>query len=218
VMPESSCIPISDDLSYDQAAISEPLAIGVYAVKQSGSLKGKNVGILGFGPIGMSVMLAALEQGAKNIYVTDKIQARNDIALKLGAKIALNPDKDDVVSSIINKEPKMLDLIFECCGKQEAMDNAVDLLKPGGKLMIIGIPEFERWSFSVDLIRRKELRINNVRRQVDCVEPSLEMMKDGRIDVNLMTTHRFNFADTKAAFDLVTDYKDGVMKAMIDFD
>lgn len=218
VMPESSCIPLSDDLSYDQAAISEPLAIGVYAVKQSGSMEGESVGILGFGPIGMSVMLAAMAQGAKKIYVTDKIDERNEIALKLGAAFTGNPDKEDVVASIINKEPKMLDVIFECCGMQDAMDNALDLLKPGGKLMIIGIPEFDHWSFPVDLLRRKELILVNVRRQVDCVEPSLEMMQDGRIDVNLMLTHRFNFSDTKTAFDLVTNYKDGVMKAMIDFD
>lgn len=218
VMPESSCIRISDKLSYDQAAISEPLAIGVYAVKQSGLLKGKNVGILGFGPIGMSVMLAAKQKGAENIYVTEKVQGRSAIALKLGAICALNPDNEDVVDSIISREPKMLDVVFECCGKQEAIDNAVDLLKPGGKLMIIGIPEFDRWSFSVDSIRRKEISIVNVRRQVDCVEPALEMMRDGEIDVSLMPTHRFSFADTKAAFDLVADYKDGVMKAMIDFD
>lgn len=218
VMPESSCIPISDDLSYDQAAISEPLAIGVYAVKQSVSMEGKKVGILGFGPIGMSVMLAAMAQGAEEIYVTDKIKERNEIALKLGAVLTGNPDKEDIVSLIISKEPKMLDVVFECCGKQDAMDNAVDLLKPGGKLMIIGIPEFDHWSFSVDQLRRKELILANVRRQVDCVEPSLEMMLDGRIDVSLMLTHRFNFSDTKAAFDLVTDYKDGVMKAMVDFD
>lgn len=218
LMPESSCIRISDELSYDQAAISEPLAIGVYAVKQSGQSKGKSIGILGFGPIGMSVMLAAKQHGAENIYVSDKIKERNEIALKLGAVSAINPDNENVVSSIIAKEPKMLDIVFECCGQQEAIDNAVDLLKPGGKLMIIGIPEFDRWSFSADSIRRKEINIINVRRQVDCVLPALEMMTDGQIDVSLMPTHRFPFADTKAAFDLVAGYKDGVMKAMIDFD
>lgn len=218
VMPESSCIRISDDLSYDQAAISEPLAIGVYAVKQSGLLKGKSIGILGFGPIGMSVMLAAKQVGVEDIYVTDKIEGRNEIALKLGAISAINPDNENIVSSIISKEPKMLDIVFECCGQQEATDNATDLLKPGGKLMIIGIPEFDRWSFSVNSMRRKEISIINVRRQVDCVEPALEMMSHGHIDVSLMPTHRFSFADTKAAFDLVAGYKDGVMKAMIDFD
>ena len=218
VMPETSCIPISDALTYDQAAISEPLAIGVYAVKQSISMKGASVGILGFGPIGMSVLLPALAQGAKAVYVTDKIPERIELAKKAGATWAGNPAQDDVVSKILKNEPQMLDVVFECCGQQEAIDNGVDLLKPGGKLMIIGIPEFDRWSFPVDKLRHKELTIANVRRQVNCVEPSLEMMEKGIVDVSLMTTHRFKFEDTKAAFDLVTDYKDGVMKAMIEFD
>lgn len=73
-MPETSCFPIPKSMSYDQAAISEPLAIGVYAVRLAKmDFAGKNVGILGFGPIGMSVLLPLLHKGAKNIYVTDKI-------------------------------------------------------------------------------------------------------------------------------------------------
>lgn len=218
VMPETSCIPISDSLSYDQAALSEPLAIGVYAVKQSIPMTGAKVGILGFGPIGMSVLLPALAQGAESVYVTDKIPERIEMAKKSGAAWAGNPDKEDMVKEIVNHEPQMLDVVFECCGQQEAIENAIDILKPGGKLMIIGIPEFDRWSFPVDKLRHKELTITNVRRQVDCVEPSLEMMEKGIVDVSLMPTHRFKFEDTKAAFELVTEYKDGVMKAMIDFD
>ena len=73
VMPETSCFKIPDQMSYDEAAISEPLAIGVYAVKQSIPMKGAKIGILGFGPIGMSVLLPALAMGAAEVYVTDKI-------------------------------------------------------------------------------------------------------------------------------------------------
>ena len=74
-------------LTPDHGSISEPLAIGVYAVKKSMDIKGAAVGILGFGPIGMSVMLAAKAQGAGNFFVTDKIDARLSIALKEGADI-----------------------------------------------------------------------------------------------------------------------------------
>ncbi len=218
VMPETSCIPLSGKLSYDQAAISEPLAIGLYAIKQSIPVKNTKVGILGFGAIGMSVLLPALAQGAGKVYVTDKIPERLDLAKKAGAAWAGNPDNMDVAGEIISQEPRMLDVVFECCGQQDAIENAIDILKPGGKLMIIGIPEFDRWSFPVDKLRRKEITITNVRRQVDCVEPSLEMMKNGEVDVSLMPTHRFKFKDTQEAFELVTEYKDGVMKAMIDFD
>ena len=218
VMPESSCIPISDKLNYDQAVISEPLAIGVYAVKQSIPMKGTKIGILGFGPIGMSVLLPALAQGAEKVYVTDKINKRLEIAEKCGANWTGNPDNEDIVASIKEKEPLLLDVVFECCGKQEAIDQAIEILKPGGKLMIIGIPEFSKWSFDVDTLRRKEITITNVRRQVGCVEPALEMMLEGLVDVSLMPTHRFIFEDTQKAFELVAGYKDGVMKAMIDFE
>lgn len=155
VMPETSCYPIPDHMTYDEAAISEPLAIGVYAVRQSVPMKGAAVGILGFGPIGMSVLLPALAMGAAKVYVTDKIDARLSIAQENGAFLTANPDREDVVNRITGSEPALLDVVFECCGQQEAMDEAVQLLKPGGKLMIIGIPEFDRWSFEADLARRK---------------------------------------------------------------
>ncbi|RLD51076.1 MAG: hypothetical protein DRI97_16190, partial [Bacteroidetes bacterium] len=188
VMPETSCFKIPDKMSYDEAAISEPLAIGLYAVKQSIPMNGARVGILGFGPIGMSVMLPALAMGAKEVYVTDKIDERLRIAEKSGASLTANPDREDVVKKITGEVPELLDVVFECCGQQDAIDNAVDLLKPGGKLMVIGIPEFERWSFPVDISRRKELSIQNVRRQNEAVQPALDMMASGEISVSAMAT------------------------------
>jgi L-iditol 2-dehydrogenase len=70
---------------------------------------------------------------------------------------------------------------------------------------------------NVEKTRRREITIQFIRRQVDCVESSLEMMKNGKINVSNMITHRFPFKNTKEAFDLVAGYKDGVMKAVIDF-
>jgi L-iditol 2-dehydrogenase len=217
-MPETSCFKIPDRMSYDEAAISEPLAIGLYAVKQSIPMKGAKVGILGFGPIGMSVMLPALALGASEVYVSDKIDERLKIARGNGAVMTANPEREDVVEKITEKVPELLDVVFECCGQQDAIDTAVDLLKPGGKLMIIGIPEFDRWSFPVDKSRHKELCIQNVRRQNEAVQPALDMMAAREISVSPMVTHRFSFEQSKEAFDLVAAYGDGVMKAMIDFD
>ena len=217
VMPEHSCFPLAANLSYTQGAISEPLAIGLYAVNQSIPMKGATVGILGFGPIGMSVLLSAKAKGAGKIYVTDLVDERLKIARDSGAIWTGNPGKEDVVERVKGKEPLLLDVVFECCGKQEATNQAVDMLKPGGKLMLIGIPEFDRWSFGVDQMRHKEVCIQNVRRQNGTLDETLELMANGTIDVSEMTTHRFPMARTKEAFDLVTDYRDGVMKAMIDF-
>lgn len=217
VMPETSCALLDQGMNLDDGALSEPLAIGVYAVKQSIPMEGAAIGILGFGPIGMSVLLPAKAQGAKSIFVTDKINERLTKARSLGVNYACNPDNEDVVVKVAELEPNMLDVVFECCGKQEALDNAIDLLKPGGKLMMIGIPEFDNWKFSADKGRRKEITYTNIRRQNHALEPTLEMMKNKVFDAQQMVTHRFKFDQTKAAFDLVDNYADGVMKAMIDF-
>jgi L-iditol 2-dehydrogenase len=218
IMPEACCYPIPDHVSFDEAAFAEPLSIGVYAVKLYGmSLKGKKIGILGSGPIGMSVLIASLAEGAERVYITDKIDRRLEIAKKSGASWTGNPDQEDIVKAIMDRESLALDAVFECCGQQEAMDQAVQLLKPGGKLMIVGIPEFDHWSFSTDMIRRKELCLQNVRRQNECVQLTLDMIADGRTRIKHLITHHFSFENTKEGFDMVAGYKDGVMKAMIDF-
>ena len=217
VMPEENCFPIPDHMSFAEAAISEPLAIGVYAVRQSIPMKGAKVGILGFGPIGMSVMLPAQAYGAEAFYITDKIEDRLNMAKELGAIWTGNPDKIDVGDAINAEEAMQLDVVFECCGQQDAIDDALKILKPGGKLMLIGIPEEDKLCFQMDYMRRKEITVVNVRRQKHCVQEALDLIAEGKVDVSKMTTHNYDFKDTKAAFDLVEGYKDGVMKAMINF-
>jgi L-iditol 2-dehydrogenase len=218
VMPATSCFPLAPSLTDDEAALSEPLAIGVYAVKSSIPMAGAKVGILGAGPIGLSVMLAARAQGAARIVMTDKIDSRLALACKAGADWGGNPLRVEVVQEITRLEPAQLDVVFECCGQQEALDQGIELLKPGGKLMVVGIPPtLERVSFKIDILRRKELCIQNVRRQNHCVQATLAMIARREVDVTFMVTHRFPFARTQAAFDLVAGYQDGVVKAMIDF-
>lgn len=217
IMPEENCFPLPKELNADHGSLSEPLSIGLYSVKKAGEISKSSIGILGFGPIGMSVLLSSRAYSVNNVYVTDKIDARMAIAGREGVTYTGNPLKEDIVKDILQKEPLGLDAVFECCGDQEALDQAVTLLKPGGSLIVVGIPECEKWSVGVDATRRKEISILFVRREVDCVQPVLEMMKNGKINVSNMVTHRFPFSGTKEAFDLVAGYEDGVMKAMIDF-
>ena len=218
VMPEKCCFPIPDNMTLEEAALSEPLAIGIYAVKKSIPMSGTRIGILGCGPIGLSVMGAAKAQNAEKIYVTDKIDERLAVADFAGASWSGNPDKTDVVKEITSTEPLLLDAVFECCGQQDAVFQAFQLLKPGGKLILIGIPPtLKNWEIPVDTTRHKEVCIQNIRRQVDCVQDALDMIADKRISIDHFVTHRFPFAETKQAFDLVDSYKEGVVKAMIVF-
>lgn len=217
VVPEACCLPIPDDLSFEQAALSEPLAIGVYAVRQSLPLRGARIGILGAGPIGLSVLWAARAQGAARIYVTDLVEDRLARAGRAGAVAAGSPERADVVGFVKQREPGGLDAVFECCGEQAALDQAVEMLQPGGKLMLIGIPPtLERVTFRIDPLRHKEICIQNVRRQNHCVPAALELLRSGAAPAESFVTHRFPLARAGEAFDLVAARADGVLKAMIE--
>jgi len=186
VAPERNCFPIPDGMSLEAAAFCEPLSIGIYAVDRSVELAGATAVILGAGPIGLSVMAWTG-----------------------------NPDVQDVVAALREREPLGVDVVFECCGRQEAIDQAVRLLKPGGKLVVLGIPEVERYTIDTAAFRHNELTLFYVRRQIERVPAALDWVGSGRIDVTPFVTHRFPLERAAEAFELVSAYRDGVVKAMI---
>jgi L-iditol 2-dehydrogenase len=216
VMPEKSCFPTRGAITLEQGVLCEPFAIGVYTVRQSHPQKGAGVVILGSGPIGLSCMAAAKAEGIEKIYMTDIIDSRSAVARKAGAIWTGNPESENIVESIGDLEPTGVDIVYECAGQQETLDEGVELLRPGGTLMIVGIPRAERVSFSIDSIRRKEITIVNVRRQNNCTQKAIDLIASGKAQVDFMITHRFTFDKSKEAFDLAAGYKDGVVKALIE--
>jgi len=215
-MPAECCFKVPDRVSLVQAALVEPLSIGVYAQRLAPLPRGGKAAILGSGPIGLSVLLGLrAESSPGKIFVTDLIDARLAVAKQCGADWTGVPTRQDIVADILKQEPMALDVVYECAGKQEALDQAIRLLKPGGTLALIGIPTVDRISFEIDLLRRREIRIQNIRRQNHCVQPAIDMVASGKVDVMPMVTHHFDLGRTKEAFDLVADYRDGVVKAMI---
>jgi L-iditol 2-dehydrogenase len=216
VLPAACCIPVPDSLSDDQSALVEPLSIGVYAAQMAQLAPGARVGVVGSGPIGLCTLLAvrALAPAAV-VYVTDLVDERLSVARACGATWTGNPRREDVVADLRRLEPLGLDAVFECAGEQDALDQGVELLKPGGVLLVIGIPEVDRVSFNINLLRRNELRILNVRRQNQCVERAIGLMAGGGVDVRPLITHHFHMEETSRAFDLVSTRSDGVVKAII---
>lgn len=217
IMPEKSCYPLPDGMDPRLGCFAEPLSIGIYSVELAGDLKGKNIAILGSGPIGMCVLLYAKTQGVSRAYVTDLIDERLRLAEKAGATWTGNTDKFDTGRMIQEEEPEGIDIVFECCGKQEAMEQAIEVLKPGGKVIIVGIPEFDTWHIPVDNTRRKEISLINVRRQNNCLQKAIDLLNNGSIDAGGVITHDFSFIQTAEAFELVSSYRDGVMKALVNF-
>lgn len=218
VLPETCCFPIKDGTTFEQAVLSEPLAIAVYAVERAGLAAGANVAVLGAGPIGMSVFHVLRVNGVGDVFITDKIPERLKFAQTLRPKYCGNPDRVDVVGEITKAEPLLMDAVFECSGDRLAYEQAVKLLKPGGTLALVGIPEFDDVSFPIHELRRKEITITNIRRQAHCTQKAIDWLEAKKINLDAMVTHHFSLAEAQPAFDLVAHYRDGVMKAMISVD
>jgi len=215
VMPERNCHALPEGMDLAGGVLAEPLSVGLWAVELAGEIKSRTAAVLGAGPIGLSVCLGLQVEGVRGVFVTEKVVARIEAARTTRADWTGNPLETDIVAEIMSREPLGLDLVFECCGQQEAIDQAVRLLKPGGTIVIVGIPLEERISFDISRLRRKELRVQNVRRQNHCLDRALGLMASGAIDAGFMATHTFPFGRVQEAFETVFDHRDGVIKAMI---
>ena len=215
VMPAASVFPIPDSVSATQATLCEPLSIAMWARKLGGHEQGARIAILGSGPIGLSVLAACKLAGPCTVYQTDLLDERLAMARRLGADWTGNAGQCDVAAEIARAEPLGLDLVFECVGKQETIDQCIELVEPCGKVVVVGIPEGDRLSFEMNHMRRKEIRIQNVRRQLDCVAAAIRAIADRTVDLDPLVTHDFSMDQAQEAFDLVADYRDGVVKAVI---
>ncbi len=148
--------------------------------------------------------------------MTEKIPERVEVARQGGADWVGNPLEQDIVAAILEQQPLGMDVVYECAGQQETLDQAVELLKPGGTLMLIGIPREDRISFAIDQLRRREITIVNVRRQNGCTQAAIDLIASGKVDIDFMVTHRFKLGQVEEAFELVAGYRDGVVKAMVE--
>ena len=214
-MPARNCYRLPKSMSYDLGVMVEPVSIGLYAVRMLDLFRPGSIAVLGMGPIGLCVLLSLKDRQKHKVYVTDKIDTRLALAKKLGAVWRANPDSVDIVAEMLHHVPLSLDAVFECSGDPEAIKQAVDLLKPGGQLIIVGIPEQDTISFDINQLRRKELVIKNVRRQNECSVAAIDLVMRRSKDIKKMITHRFSLAEVKKAFNMVAGYRDGVVKALI---
>jgi len=218
VMPEENLVKIPEGLGYEEGVLSEPLAIGLYGVRLSGMKVGDDVAILGQGPIGLSALFSAKMGGAKKIFVSDLLPPRLEMAKKLGADNVINASKEDVTAIIMKKTGgKGVDIAYEAAGEPETFRQITETARIGGKSVIFGIPSDDKMEFSAHVVRRKELNIINVRRSAFATSESLELMGKSNLPFSHLVTHRFALKDVEDALNLVAEYKDGVIKAVINF-
>ncbi|MBN2473850.1 MAG: alcohol dehydrogenase catalytic domain-containing protein [Pirellulales bacterium] len=216
VLPAENCFPIPDSVSLEQAVLVEPLSVGLHAVRVGQIRPPARIAVLGAGPIGLSILLCAKVDAACTVYLTDLLDERLEVARQCGADWMGSAKAEGVTAAVAECEPQGLDLVFECSGDPACIDQAQQLLAPGGTLVLVGIPREPRVSFDLHVMRRAELTFRNVRRQTGCVAPIVRLIAEGRINTAPLLTHRFPLDRISEAFELVDGYREGVIKAVVD--
>jgi L-iditol 2-dehydrogenase len=198
---EKSLFPIPDSISDEDGAMLEPLGIAIHAVDLGKLKAGMTVGVFGCGPIGLLILQMARLSGAATIIATDKFAHRVEAAKALGASQAFlvgeNPRGSEIEAAA---QGRGVDVAFEAAGTQAAIDAAFDAVSAGGNVVLAGIPDDDKTSFSASLARRKGLTIKLVRRMKHTYPRAIELVSKGLVDVHSIVTHRFPLEQAVEAF------------------
>jgi len=198
---EKSLFPIPDSLSDDDGALLEPLGIAIHAVDLGKLKAGMTVGVFGCGPIGLLILQIAKLSGAANVIATDKLAHRVEAAKALGASQGFLVDENPRLSEIQEATGgRGVDIAFEAAGTQDAVDASFASVSTGGKVVLAGIPDDDKTSFSASLARRKGLTIKLVRRMKHTYPRAIELVSKGLVDVRSIVTHRFPLEQAAEAF------------------
>lgn len=214
--PAALALKIPDSMSHDEAAIVEPMAVGIYAVRLADVRPDQTIAVLGAGAIGLSVVQAAKVAGVKRIIVSEPVAARRDLAKRLGASEVIDPSNTDA-----EKEFSRLtdgfgpDVVIECTGEDEATREASRIVRILGRIVVVGIPDRDDYTFEASACRRKEMTVVFCRRSNLTAETAIEWIADGKVDAECMATHRFPLEDTAKAMELAMSKSDGVVRAIV---
>lgn len=216
VVEAHQCIPIPDALSWDEAAMLEPLQVSIHAANLVGTVPGETVAVVGAGCIGLGCMEVARAGGAGYSLITDKLAYRLDLAKELGADDTVNVTDEDPVEAVQRlTDGRGADLVFECTNRCEGAPQAYDLAAIGGRVCLVGIPEEDAITIDAHRARRKELRVQYVRRSRHAARQAITLVAIGRLNVARWVTHRVALSDAKEVFETVATYADGVLKAVV---
>lgn len=182
VVPKEMIIPVPSDLDLSLAALAEPLATALHAVRVSGIDRDDRVLIIGAGGIGLSCVCVLKALGVKSILVSEPVPGRRNRALLLGAQRAIDPKEQDLFRACLEFFGGLgPTAVIECAGNAQVVDEAMRILLPGGKLVLVGLSKGKlEWAPAVSML--KELRIQGsfANTQAECRE-CLQMMAWGKI-------------------------------------
>ena len=170
----------------------EPLGVAIHALDLGHIRLGGDVAVVGCGPIGLLIAAVARAAGARVALAVDPLAHRRAAAEQVGAELAVAPE--DAPADL------QVDVAFEAAGNDAAVDLSMRATRPGGRVVLAGIPSDDRTSFSAGLARRRGLTIAMSRRMGEVYPRAIRLVDRGEVDVDALVTHRYPLERAAEAF------------------
>lgn len=215
LVPAATCFPVPDTIDDEQTALLEPLGVALHAVDLGHVRVGHSAAVIGAGSIGLLIAQVLRQAGADPILITDRVPGRLTLAERFGAR-AIGLDKDPVATIHRVTRGRGVDVAFEAAWSDEsAIRQATDALRPGGRLVVVGIAGDDRLLFHHATARRKGLTIAMCRRMKHTYPRAIALAEADRVDLAALVSHRFPLAETGEALATAAGYTDDVVKVMV---
>jgi L-iditol 2-dehydrogenase len=216
-VPEKLVIKLLDSIDYDAGAMIEPLAVGVHAVRRLSEIKGRNILILGAGPIGNLAAQAAKALGANLVMIPDISDIRLDIARKCGIDFAVNNNRQDLAKEIKDRfgETKA-DAIFECVGIEQTISLAISLARKGSEIIVVGVFGHKPL-VNFGLIQDRELRvIGSLMYKKADYETAIDLIQSGKVQLDPLISRHFPLREYAQAYKYIENNREKTMKVLVD--
>ena len=207
--PAFSLCPLPDNVSFTEGALLEPLGVGVHALRLAGPIQGLRVAVLGAGMIGAGVLALAHRQGPGELAVVEPVAGRREFAQSLGAEPAVA-----AIGELLDRGWEA-DVVVECAGETDSLEQALELVGPGGRIVMIGIPQVDRISFPAPLARRKEVNLLFSRRSRQTLPECVELVARGEVNLRAFPTRTFSLEQTAEALEATAARPGDMLRAIV---
>ncbi|MEZ4616933.1 MAG: alcohol dehydrogenase catalytic domain-containing protein [Caldilineaceae bacterium] len=215
IMPAHTCFPVPDAIDDDTAALLEPLGIGIHAIDLAKIRVADSVVILGAGCIGLYLLQLAKASGADPVYIVDQFPWRLALAERYGG-VPVNFKETDPVQFVHDATGgRGTDVAIEAAWADHSVQWAAEMVRLGGRLVLVGIPGDDKMEIKHSTIRRKGLTMRVARRMKHTYPRAIQLAKGGKVDLTGIVSHHFPLAQTAEAFAMNAAYADGTVKVMI---
>jgi L-iditol 2-dehydrogenase len=200
VIAADRVVPLPDDLDDRWAALIEPAATPVHAVRRAGDLHGRKVVVLGAGPIGLFVLLAAKAAGAERVVVADLQESKRALAERLGADGSFDSTDLDAPDQARHALGGKADVVFDCVARESTVRLGIQVLDKGGSLMIVGVSNGPT-AIDLDLIQDRELTVRgNLMYVREDVTQAMELLRTLPFALEDFVTAQFELEQASDAF------------------